>query len=190
MGLLQHNSLYNSRADTQKRRPFFNNAKGDKTVSEQATQTGKYLTFRLAKEEYGISITKVKEIIGLMEITQIPQCHDYMIGVINLRGNVIPVIDLRARFNMESIEHTDRTCIIVVEIYRKNTLHLIGMVVDFVSEVTFVNDDQIDVSVNLGMQIKDHFITGMAKTENGVKILLDIDKMVSEEDADEILEAA
>jgi purine-binding chemotaxis protein CheW len=159
-------------------------------VSESLNLAGKYLTFRLAKEEYGIPITKVKEIIGMMDITQIPQSQEYMKGVINLRGNVIPVIDLRARFSMEVIEPTDRTCIIVVEIYRGSTLHMIGMVVDSVSEVIFVNDDQIDASVSFGMQLKDRYITGMAKTENGVKILLDIDKMVSGEDVAEMMEAA
>jgi purine-binding chemotaxis protein CheW len=158
-------------------------------VSEQSTQAGKYLTFRLAKEEYGVTITKVKEIIGMMDITQIPQCHDYMKGVINLRGSVIPVIDLRARFGMESVEATDRTCIIVVELTKDGTIHLIGIVVDSVSEVTLVNDDQIDVSVSFGMQIRDNFITGMAKTENGVKILLDIDKMISADVVEEVLEA-
>lgn len=158
-------------------------------MSEQTTQAGKYLTFRLAKEEYGIPITKVKEIIGMMDITQIPQSHDYMKGVINLRGSVIPVIDLRARFSMESVKATDRTCIIVVELTKDGTIHLIGMVVDSVSEVTLVNDDQIDVSVSFGMQIRDNFITGMAKTENGVKILLDIDKMVSADAVEEVLEA-
>lgn len=158
----------------------------NKTIS----QSGKFLTFKLAKEEYGISIIKVKEIIGMMEITKIPQSHDYIKGVINLRGSVIPVIDLRARFTMETIEATDRTCIIVVEVLRDKNIHLVGVVVDSVSEVMFVKDDQIDVSVNFGMKLEDLFITGMAKTENGVKILLDIDKMVSEDDIPEVLEAA
>ena len=159
-------------------------------MSEQATQAGKYLTFKLAKEEYGIPITKVKEIIGMMEITGIPQSHTYMKGVINLRGSVIPVLDLRARFSMEVIEPTDRTCIIVVEVLRNKTIYLVGVVVDSVSEVLHVNDDQIDVAVNFGMELDDHFITGIAKTENGVKILLNIDRMVSDADAEGVLEAA
>ena len=158
-------------------------------MSKQSTQAGKYLTFRLAKEEYGISITKVKEIIGMMDITQIPQSHEYMKGVINLRGSVIPVIDLRARFNMETVEPTDRTCIIVVEVLRDRTIYLVGIVVDSVSEVTNIKEDQIDVSVSFGMKLDDNFITGIAKTDHGVKILLNIDKMVSDDDATEILKA-
>lgn len=159
-------------------------------MNESTSQSGKFLTFKLAKEEYGIPITKVKEIIGMMEITHIPQSHDYMKGVINLRGSVIPVIDLRARFNMETIESTDRTCIIVVEVPWAEIIHLVGIVVDSVSEVIFIKDDQIDVSVNFGMKLNDLFIMGIAKTENAVKVLLDIDNMVSAHDVFEVLEAA
>jgi len=159
-------------------------------MNGNTSQAGKYLTFKLAKEEYGIAITKVKEIIGMMDITRIPQSYDYMKGVINLRGSVIPVIDLRARFNIEITDPTNRTCIIVVETDRNNSLHPIGVVVDSVSEVSFIKDDQIDFPLNFGMELKDHFITGMAKTDNGVKILVDIDKIVNSEEVTELLEAA
>ena len=159
-------------------------------MKETTSQAGKFLTFKLAKEEYGLAIIKVKEIIGMMDITQIPQAREYMKGVINLRGSVIPVIDLRARFEMEIIEATDRTCIVVVEVEKDDSLHPIGVVVDAVSEVLFIKDENIEDTMHFGTNVDNHFITGMAKTENGVKILLDIDKLMSGDDVSEILEAA
>lgn len=143
---------------------------------------GKYLSFSLGSEEYGIGIVKVKEIIGMMPITSVPRTPDYMKGVINLRGKVIPVIDLRLRFGMPEAEYTERTCIIIVEIM--NTTHdiIIGIVVDSVSEVLTIKDEDIENAPEFGSQLNTAYILGMAKLEGGVKILLKIDKVLSSKD--------
>jgi purine-binding chemotaxis protein CheW len=143
---------------------------------------GKYLTFSLGKEEYGIGIQKIKEIIGLMTITPIPKTPEYYKGVINLRGKVIPVVDLRLRFGMASIEHTDRTCIIVVEVTGRSGNVVIGILVDAVSEVVNIRAQDIDEPPSFGKRVNTDFILGMGKMEEGVKILLDIDRVLSEEE--------
>jgi purine-binding chemotaxis protein CheW len=150
-------------------------------MTENAVETvrrreGKYLSFSLGREEYGIGILKVKEIIGMMRITSIPQCSHFVKGVINLRGKVIPVIDLRLRFGMEAGDYTDRTCIIVVEIDNGNRKVQVGMVVDSVSEVLNIKDSEVEdrpASATSGGEAD--FILGIAKSSGGVKILLDID---------------
>ncbi len=144
---------------------------------------GKYLTFSLADEEYGIGILKIKEIIGMMPITTVPQTPAFVKGVINLRGKVIPVIDLRLRFGMNAIDYTERTCIIVVEIAGTNSTVQIGIVVDTVSEVLNVKNDEIEDTPAFGTKLDTEYILGMAKMEGGVKILLDIDRVLN---ADEI----
>ena len=116
---------------------------------------GKYLTFSLAEEEYGIGILKVKEIIGMMAITTMPQAPSYVKGVINLRGKVIPVVDLRLKFGLEEMEYTDRTCIIVVEIKTNTDNVLIGIVVDAVSEVLNVKAADIEDTPTFGVAVKD-----------------------------------
>ena len=151
---------------------------------------GKYLTFSLAAEEYGICILKVKEIIGMMVITMIPQVPAYVKGVINLRGKVIPVMDLRLKFGLDKIEYTDRTCIIVVEIKANAGKVLMGIVVDAVSEVLNVKSDDIEDSPTFGAAMKTDYILGMAKVENKVKILLDIDKVICDEAMAVLHEAA
>ncbi len=143
---------------------------------------GKYLTFSLAEEEYGIGILKIKEIIGMMPITTVPQTPEFVKGVINLRGKVIPVIDLRLRFGMENIDYTERTCIIVVEIQGENNTIQIGIVVDTVSEVLNVKTDEIEDTPTFGTKLNTDYILGMAKMEGGVKILLDIDRVLSAEE--------
>lgn len=150
---------------------------------------GKYLTFSLAGEEYGIGILKVKEIIGMMSITSVPQTPGFIKGVINLRGKVIPVVDLRLKFSIEATGYTERTCIIVVEIEGiKRHIH-IGIVVDTVSEVLNVKADDIEEAPTFGTNLRTDFILGMAKIEGSVKILLDIDKVLSEDQV-EILDVA
>lgn len=139
---------------------------------------GKYLTFSLANEDYAIGILKIKEIIGMMPITPVPQTPDFIKGVINLRGKVIPVMDLRMRFGMDSIDYTDRTCTIVVEIEGETASILIGIVVDTVSEVLNIKADQIEETPAFGTQLDTDYILGMAKMEGGVKILLDIDRVL------------
>jgi purine-binding chemotaxis protein CheW len=153
-------------------------------VQRAADREGKYLTFSLDQEEYGIGILKVKEIIGLMRITPVPQTPEHVKGVINLRGKVIPVIDLRIRFGMSSSEYTDRTCIVVVEIVAATGRLHIGVVVDSVSEVLNIKGSDIEETPEFGTTLNTDYILGMAKTAGGVKILLDIDRVLS---ADEVL---
>ena len=153
----------------------------EETVSA-ISREGKYLTFALADEEYGISILKVKEIIGMMPITTVPQTPEFVKGVINLRGKVIPVMDLRLKFGMDEIEYTERTCIIVVEIEGQAGIVLIGIVVDAVSEVLNIRGEDIEDTPTFGTNLNTDYILGMAKMEGGVKILLDIGKVLSEEE--------
>lgn len=150
-------------------------------MTEPTKHTGKYLTFNLGKEEYGIAITKVKEIIGMMEITGVPQCEAYIKGVINLRDKVIPILDLRLRFKMKPQEYTDRTCIIIVEIDCGKGMVPFGLVVDSVSEVLVVTDEQVDDSADPGSMLSTGYISGMAKVNGGVKILLDIDSVFNDD---------
>ena len=151
----------------------------DQAVKAMVNREGKYLTFTLADEEYGIGILKVKEIIGIMAITTVPQTPEYMKGVINLRGKVIPVVDLRLKFGMASMDYTERTCIIVVEIDGDNRRIQMGIVVDSVSEVLNIKGGDIEDAPNFGSRLNTDYILGMAKTGGKVKILLDIDKVLS-----------
>jgi purine-binding chemotaxis protein CheW len=144
---------------------------------------GKYLTFTLAGEEYGIGILKVKEIIGIITITAIPQTPSHVKGVINLRGKVIPVIDLRLKFGMPPLEYTERTCIIVIEVSQKVGYILIGILVDSVSEVLNIKGADIEDTPNFGTHLNTDFILGMAKAGGAIKILLDIDRVMN---ADEV----
>lgn len=160
------------------------------TTKSMLDKEGKYLTFHLAGEEYGIGILKVKEIIGMMAITTIPQTPPYVKGVINLRGKVIPVVDLRLKFGVTAIDYTERTCIIVVEISGiAKTIHM-GIVVDSVSEVLNIKAADIEETPNFGTKLNTEYILGMAKSAGGVKILLDIDKVMSAEEMAAIQKAA
>ncbi len=151
-------------------------------IKAMTIKTGKYLTFTLAEEEYGIGILKVKEIIGMMPITTVPRTPEFVKGVINLRGKVIPIIDLRLKFNMAAIPYSDRTCIIVVEIDSDMTTVLIGIVVDAVSEVLNIREDEIEDTPQFGTRLNTEYILGMAKIQKGVKILLNIDQVLSSEE--------
>ena len=162
----------------------------DQAVKAMADKEGKYLTFSLANEEYGIGILKIKEIIGMMSITTVPRTPEFMKGVINLRGKVIPVIDLRLRFKMEPMDYTDRTCIIVVEIGTQAGTVQIGAVVDSVSEVLNVVGNDIEETPSFGTKLDTGYILGMAKMEGGVKILLDIDKVLNDEEIATLEKAA
>ena len=152
----------------------------DQAVKAMTDREGKYLTFILADEEYGIGILKIKEIIGMMPVTTVPQTPDFVKGVINLRGKVIPVMDLRLRFGMDAIDYTERTCIIVVEIEGSTGTIQIGIVVDSVSEVLNIKGEDIEDTPTFGTKLNTDYILGMAKMEGGVKILLDIDRVLSE----------
>ena len=151
-------------------------------VKSLTDKEGKYLTFTLAEEEYGIGILKIKEIIGMMPITSVPRTPEFVKGVINLRGKVIPVIDLRLRFGMEELEYTERTCIIVVEIEGQTGIILIGIVVDAVSEVLNIKNEDMEDTPAFGTKLNTQYILGMAKMEGGVKILLDIDQVLNAEE--------
>lgn len=148
---------------------------------------GKYLTFRLASEDYAFEILKVQEIIKLLEITRVPRTPPFVKGVINLRGKVIPIVDLRLKFNMEAHDPTNKTCIIVVQVARGDSKVVMGTIVDEVSEVLDIADSQIEAAPLLGSDVDTHFILGMAKVKDRVKILLDVDRVLS---TDEIINVA
>lgn len=143
---------------------------------------GKYLTFYLAGEEYGLEILKVREIIGLMDITAVPKTPDFVRGVINLRGKVIPVIELRSKFNLEHTEDTEQTCIIVVDVAFENSTIQIGVLVDSVSEVLDITGDDIEDAPSFGTDLKTDFISGMAKASGSVIILLNIENVLAASD--------
>jgi purine-binding chemotaxis protein CheW len=143
---------------------------------------GKYLTFALANEEYGLEILKVREIIGYMDITSVPQTPMYVKGVINLRGQVIPVVDLRAKFGMETTDTTEETCIIVVETGQGDRSFSTGIVVDHVEEVLDIAGEDIEEAPQFGSAANTDFILGMGKIGESVKILLDIDRVLAGDD--------
>ena len=149
------------------------------TDTKTSTKGGKYLTFALGREEYGLEILKVREIIGYMEITAVPRTPAYVRGVINLRGQVISVVDLRAKFGMPAADRTDETCVIVVEIRQGGRKLSTGIIVDRVSEVLNVAADAIEEPPSFGTAVDTDFILGMGKIGQSVKILLDIDKVLT-----------
>jgi len=151
----------------------------NQATKENEGREGKYLTFSLDEEQYGIGILKIKEIIGMMPITPVPQTPEYVKGVINLRGKVIPVVDLRLKFGMDATDYTDRTSIIVVEIASALGTIQIGIVVDSVSEALTIKADEIEDTPSFGTNFDSAYILGMAKMDGGVKILLDIDQVLS-----------
>src|SRR5579883_2521751 len=142
-------------------------------------RAGKYLTFQLAQEEFGIRVLKVREIMGLQEITAVPQTPSHVKGVINLRGKVVPVIDLRLKFGLDAAEYTQRTCIIVTQIQGESSSVLMGIVVDGVSEVLNLSGAEIEDTPDFGDSGGSSYLLGMAKVKGKVKILLDIDRVLS-----------
>ena len=149
-----------------------------KSSQEILDREGKYLTFALGSEEYGIEILKVREIICYTEITAVPQTPHYVMGVINLRGQVIPVIDLRSKFGMDTTDVTEQTCIIVVEVGDGRSVIKTGIIVDGVREVLDIAGDKIESPPRFDTSVNTDFILGMGKIEKSVKILLDIDKVL------------
>lgn len=154
-------------------------SQGAQAESEDAME-GKYLTFHMAGEDYGIEIRYVTEIIGIQNITEVPDMPSYIKGVINLRGKIIPVMDVRLRFNLPSREYDDRTCIIVVQF--EDTV--VGLVVDQVCEVANIPAEQIEPPPPSSTGASSRYIKGMGKMENEVKILLDIAKLLYDEELD------
>jgi purine-binding chemotaxis protein CheW len=148
-------------------------------INNAAAKPGKYLSFRLADEEYGLEILKVQEIIGLMRITRVPTLPAFVRGVINLRGRVIPVVDLGLKFGMPAHEDTQRTCIIVVQVPCGNHRVTTGVLVDDVSEVVNITAEQIEPPPEFGSSINTEFLIGMGKVSQKVVMLLDVDKVFS-----------
>lgn len=142
---------------------------------EEDTQKGKYLTFVLGNESYGIGIEYVIEIIGLLPITVVPELPVYIKGIMNLRGRIIPVMDMRLRFRKEFVEYDERTCIIVVEIGENS----VGLIVDRVSEVTNIADDDIVEQPMLSSGMSNRYIKSIGKVGGEVKMLLDCDELLS-----------
>jgi purine-binding chemotaxis protein CheW len=146
---------------------------------EQIRQkAGKYLTFVLAGEEYGLEILKVREIIGMMDITAVPRTPEFVKGVINLRGKVIPVVDLRLKFGMQQADQTAETCIIVVYVGDME----MGILVDKVSEVLDISGEDIEEAPSFGVNVDTEFILGIGKAGGKVTILLDIGRVLTKED--------
>jgi purine-binding chemotaxis protein CheW len=151
--------------------------------SEVSNLAGKYLTFSLASERYGLEILKVQEIIGVPTITRIPKSPDYIKGVINLRGRIIPLVDLRVKFGLEPVPYDEKTCIVVVNISTETQTMSIGVIVDTVLEVLNFQGADIEPAPDYGMQIESKFIVGMAKRENAdLNILVDINKALNDAD--------
>lgn len=145
---------------------------------EEDTQKGKYLTFSLGNEFYGIEIKYVIEIIGIQTITEVPELPEYIKGIINLRGKIIPVMDVRIRFNKKTRDYDDRTCIIVVDIKDIS----IGLVVDCVSEVLSISDENMSPPPSFSGNSQNNYIKGIGKVGSDVKLLLDCEKLLNAED--------
>jgi purine-binding chemotaxis protein CheW len=142
------------------------------------SRSGKYLTFFLASEEYGVDILKVQEIIGWMPITPVPLTAKYILGVINLRGKIHPIMDLKVKFGMDRCQVTDETCIIVI----KTTSLMMGVLVDKVSEVVNLTSGDIEETPSFGADINTEYLLGVGKTGGRVRLLLDIEKIITASD--------
>lgn len=152
---------------------------------------GKYLTFILGRESYGIAVLKIREIIRLQEVTPIPQMPTYVKGVINLRGKVIPIVDLRLKFGLAMADTTERTCIIVVQVnLSSGTKPLMGLIVDAVEEVATIPAGEIEATPEFGSGLSTDYILGMAKVKGAVKALLDIDKVVGADTLQQMADSA
>lgn len=151
---------------------------------EPLARGGKFLTFQLGGEVYGLEILKVQEIMGLIAITRVPKTPEFIRGVINLRGKVIPVVDLRVKFGMERKEDTDRSCIIVIQVLRRGRRITMGAIVDEVSEVIDISGDQVEPTPEFGSVVDTEFILGIGKVDQKVVLLLDVDRVLSGEEGE------
>jgi purine-binding chemotaxis protein CheW len=154
------------------------------------TETTQYLTFKLEHELFALDIGKVREVLDFTSITKVPQTPDYMRGVINLRGSVVPVVDLRLKFGMEIAEKTVNTCVIIVEVEMEGEKVVMGAMADAVQEVLDLEPDQIEPPPRIGTKLNTDFITGMGKHGDEFIIILDIDKVFSSGELDMVREAA
>jgi purine-binding chemotaxis protein CheW len=158
-------------------------AAAEKTLAATSdTLAGKYLVFQLGREEFGIRVMKVREIMGVQDITAVPQTPAYVKGVINLRGKVIPVVDLRLKFGLPEAEYTQRTCIIVVQVQGDKNSMLMGVVVDGVAEVLNLAAGDIEDTPDFGQGTTASYLLGMAKIKGKVKILLDINQVLNNQE--------
>jgi purine-binding chemotaxis protein CheW len=153
---------------------------------EEDTQKGKYLTFNLGREDYGIEIQYVTEIIGIQSITQVPELPAYVKGIINLRGKIIPVMDVRLRFKKPAIEYNDRTCIVVIDIKEIS----IGLIVDSVAEVSNIADNDIVPPPQLHTGTNNKYIKGIGKLGNEVKLLLDCNRLLNDDEVEDLSQIA
>ena len=151
---------------------------GHAAAIDTSTLSGKYLTFTLGSEEYGLPVLKVREIIKMLDITHVPQVPAHVKGVINLRGKVIPVVDLRLKFGFPEHDYTERTCVIVVEVALPSGRVMMGIVVDAVSEVLNIIADDIEPTPDFGERVETDYMKGIAKIRGRVKILLDLDRVL------------
>jgi purine-binding chemotaxis protein CheW len=157
-------------------------------MTDTATQNkiNQYLTFRLADEEYAIDVSNIREILEYAKITKIPCTYDYMQGVINLRGNVVPVVNFHLKFNMEQTEKTVDTCIIVMEVTINNEVTVIGAIADSVEEVIELDSTQVEPPPGFGTKLNKEFIKGIGKRDDDFIIIIDINKAFSEEEINEV----
>ncbi len=151
-----------------------------------AAKNNKYLTFLLSNEQYAIPILKTKEIIGMESITRVPHIPDFIKGVLNLRGKIIPIIDLRLKFGLKEGKYDERTSIIIIELDTENGLKTSGMIVDSVQEVLDINDENIESPPKYGSEIDTSFLAGIGKVNDKVILLLEVDKILSFEDKQKI----
>jgi purine-binding chemotaxis protein CheW len=154
------------------------------TDEETDTQQGRYLTFDVGREVYGIEIRCVREIVGIQEISSIPECSNYVKGIINLRGNIIPVMDMRLRLKKKPIDYNDRTCIIVIEI--SDVMY--GLIVDSVAEVITIDEANISAPPQLNSGTQYSYINGIGKINNSIKLLLNCEKLMLQENLEELIE--
>lgn len=154
----------------------------NEAAAQADARAGKYLTFQLGSEEFGVRVLKVREIMGIQDITAVPQTPGHVKGVINLRGKVIPVIDLRLKFGLPGAEYTQRTCIIVAQVQGESGLILMGVIVDGVSEVLNLTGAEIEDTPDFGEDAAGQYLLGMAKVKGKVKILLDFDRVLSSQE--------
>jgi purine-binding chemotaxis protein CheW len=149
-------------------------------ITHAPSAAAKYLTFTLGQESYGIPVLKVREILRLPDITPVPQMPDYISGVINLRGKVVPVFDLRVKFRLSDVTSNERTCIIVLQVTSQGGETMqVGIIADTVEEVVFIPQNDIEATPNFGANLSTEYILGMAKVRGSVKTLLDVDQIFS-----------
>ncbi len=161
------------------------------SISETSTNSssnldGKYLTFAISKERYGIEILKVQEIIKVTQITAVPRCPDFLKGVINLRGKIIPVMDLRSKFNIAPIPYDEKTCIIVINVDKGDQRISLGIIVDTVLEVIGFTTAELEFAPQYGSHLNSNFIVGMGKRDNQLNILIDIEKVISTQESEKL----